>query len=137
MRLVRTDPAPPGDAVRALAVVGFALLLAARFVPWHLLPPTCGFRAAFGLPCPSCGMTRAFVGITHFDPGAALHVSPLGSLLALGAVAAVVYAVLRYTVMPRGFALQTSRTERRVLWVTGGVLVAANWAYLLVTGAAT
>ena len=50
---------------------------------------------------------------------------------------AVVYALARHTVLKRGFDVVLSRTERRVAYGLAATVGAANWAYLLVTGAAT
>ena len=136
MKLVRTE-GRPGEWTKVLGVVGVGLLLLARFVPWSRIPPLCAFRNTTGLPCPGCGMTRAFIHVTHLDFPAAFHVSPLGTVFAVGAVLAAIYAVLRHTRLEKGFDVELSRNERRVAIAGALVVGAANWAYLLVTGAAT
>ena len=40
-------------------------------------PIMCLFRAATGIPCAGCGMTRAFVAIGHGHPAAAMDYNPL------------------------------------------------------------
>jgi len=47
--------------------------------------PACPFHAASGLPCPGCGMTRAFLLLGQLRIGAALAAHPLapGLLLAM------------------------------------------------------
>lgn len=124
--------APPADPLVPFASVSAVLLLLARFFPFETRPVFfCPLRTLSGVPCPGCGMTRAFVRVTHGDLPAALHVSPLGTLLAIAASALVVYTALRLTVLRRGVELHV----RGWRWGLIGA-VAANWVYLLVTGAA-
>lgn len=73
------------NASLTAAVTGGALVISAvlphggvdglRLCPWYHLS---------GHPCPFCGMTRAFVAITHFDIQAAIDFNP-GSPLIYGA----------------------------------------------------
>ena len=56
-----------------LIFAGLAAVLVAAAVmpvPEHG-PVLCAFRAVTSLPCPSCGMTRAFVALSHGDLRAA------------------------------------------------------------------
>lgn len=138
MRLTRRRaPTRPSDHLLAFGGIAAVLLVAARFVPFHLFPPICGLRNATGLPCPTCGMTRAFVRVTHGDLQGALQVSPLGAVLCGVAGLLVFWLVLRLSVLKRGFALHLTKREKRIGAIAGGVLLAVNWAYLLATGAAT
>ena len=58
------------------ALLGLSWLLPADGVP-RFLPglDTCAFHAATGLPCPGCGLTRAFIALSHgrFHTAWALH----------------------------------------------------------------
>lgn len=45
------------------------------------LPSLCPFYELTGLPCPGCGLTRAFVCIGHGQWGASLRWHPLGLVL--------------------------------------------------------
>lgn len=138
MRLRRaTTPSRPRDTTIAFAVVSLAALVAGRVVPFHLFPSVCGFRNSTGLPCPSCGMTRAFVRVAHGDFGGALHVSPFGTGLSFVALGLVVWTLARLTVFKRGLVLDWTVREKQVAVGTAAVLLLANWVYLLVTGAAT
>ena len=56
-------------------------LLAARFIPWERIPSLCVFYHATGLPCPSCGITRAIVALTHFQFRRAMEMNALGFVL--------------------------------------------------------
>ena len=47
------------------------------------LPSLCPFYNITGLPCPGCGLTRAFVSLGHGQWLQSLHWHPLGWLIAL------------------------------------------------------
>ncbi len=64
-----------------------AILLASALLPLPRngtilgLPSICPFHNLSGLPCPGCGLTRAFVCLGHGQIGAAFHWHPLGPFL--------------------------------------------------------
>ena len=43
----------------------------------------CPLRLLFGVPCPFCGMTRAFFAVIHGDPAAAFYYHPLWPIVAI------------------------------------------------------
>jgi hypothetical protein len=45
------------------------------------LPILCPFRTLTGLPCPACGLTRAFVCLSHGRVEQSLHWHPIGWLV--------------------------------------------------------
>lgn len=49
---------------RSLLILGFGILL---FLFLWNLKPDCIFKEVFGVPCPGCGMSRAFECIFVFD----------------------------------------------------------------------
>jgi hypothetical protein len=112
----------------------FALsFLAARFLPVLSLGLSCPARALLGVPCASCGMTRAFVALAHGRLGPALEASPAGALLAAGGWALAAAALVRPAL---GFAWpEPSPRAARALAVGAVVALLANWAYLVVAGA--
>ena len=61
---------------------------------WPVLPlhpgVACPLRAATGVPCPFCGMTRAVVAAVHGHLGASLAFNPGGIVVLLLAVVALV-----------------------------------------------
>jgi hypothetical protein len=130
-------PAAPAPASRRAAghAEVYALLaalsfLAARFLPVLELGFVCPFRALTGLPCATCGMTHAFVHLAHGEAAAALAASPLGALLAAGAWAFALAAVLRLALglswRPPGPGVARAAAAAAV-----GALL-ANWAFLVV-----
>jgi hypothetical protein len=93
--------------------------------------PGCFFRSVTGLPCPTCGGTRAALALARLDLPAALHANPLVALALLfvvvGGVAAGAMAL----------AGRGVREPSRVpVWVRAGLVVAlaANWFFLIVDG---
>jgi len=60
------------------------------------MPSPCPFFHLTGLPCPGCGLTRAFVCIAHGHGSEAFHWHPLGPLLFGGAALYVVGTLLKW-----------------------------------------
>jgi hypothetical protein len=54
-----------------------AFMLAARLIPWECLPGICVFYRMTGLPCPTCGMTRAVEALTRPDFARAWNLNSL------------------------------------------------------------
>ena len=73
--------------------VGAAGLVGAA-AAWPLLPVhpplVCPLRAATGVPCPLCGMTRACVAAAHGHLATSLSFNPGGVLVVLAAIVALV-----------------------------------------------
>ena len=57
--------------------------------------PGCGFMEVAGLPCPSCGMTRAWVHTTRGHPITGFLFNPAGSLLLWWIVVAGILGAVR------------------------------------------
>jgi hypothetical protein len=121
-----------GDA-DALAFIGALSFLAARALPFLDVHVTCPSRALFGIPCATCGMTRAFVRLAAGDAAGAVAASPAGAALAAAAwafaLAALARPVLRFD-WPR-----PSAAAARALAVAAIATLALNWIYLVATGA--
>jgi hypothetical protein len=118
-----------------LAVLGAALLPVTRALA--RVGYVCPFRRATGIPCPSCGTTRAFVAAASLQFGAALRTSPLATVFFLGLVAYVPYALGSVLLRTRRLRVTSlRRREKRALVAAGVALVLANWVYLILSGAA-
>ena len=113
-----------GAAASALALRPLWLAVA------PLLQP-CVFRSLTGLPCPTCGTTRAATAFLDGHLIAALAANPLtaaaGLLFVVGAPLAALWAVARWPVP----VLPTPLPN----WMRGGAvaLLVGNWIYLLAT----
>lgn len=93
---------------------------------------SCPFRELTGLPCPSCGTTRAALALAKFDFAGALVRFPLPTLawmVLIGGGLLAGLSVLLKIDMP-----EPPRTLRnwQIAVVVGGVL--ANWIYSIATG---
>jgi len=114
------------EVYAALCAISF---LAARFLPLLRLGWECPLRAATGIPCATCGMTRAFVSAAQGDLPAAFGASPLGALLALGCWAFALLAAVR-VVAGRPWPALPPRAARGAV-LAGAAALAANWAWLV------
>ena len=74
-----------------LRIGAVGLVGAAAAWPFLPHPPiACPLRAATGIPCPLCGMTRACVAAMHGHLGASLAFNPGGVLVVLAALVAII-----------------------------------------------
>jgi hypothetical protein len=91
------------------------------------LPP-CGWLAASGYPCPTCGMTTSFSAAAHVQARAAFHAQPFGALLALG-TAVFFWGSLHVAVFGSQLARVCERLLMpRVLWPVCALFLAC-WVY--------
>jgi Protein of unknown function (DUF2752) len=117
--------------VDALALTGLVGLLIARFVPVARLPFWgCTFRAVTGWPCPGCGLTRAADHASHFNFAGAWEANPLGTIAAIGFMAAIALSLLHLALgMPLPLVRLTAR-EKVVGRVALVVAVVLNWGWV-------
>ena len=116
----------------------WGLVLMASFVialGWLALglpTPLCPLHAVTGIPCPSCGMTRGLGCLLHGRVTEAFLYNPLMMVMLLGAALYLLYAAvvvigrrprLRWEALSRGASL--------FIRIVVGVLIAANWLYLI------
>ena len=97
MKLVRSSEDGRGVLAFASASVILLDLAIARVFLWadetyvyFLGKPVlweCGFRRAFHVPCPTCGLTRSIVLFLHGNFSSAWRVAPGGPALTLGLIA--------------------------------------------------
>ncbi|MFY9615783.1 MAG: DUF2752 domain-containing protein [Candidatus Dormiibacterota bacterium] len=88
--------------------------------------PPCIFHTITGQPCPFCGATRSFVWTAHGQLGAAFQVFPIGPIMFLALVAAVVYC---------GWAIATGKRLKLVVpwrleqafYISLLIILGLNW----------
>jgi hypothetical protein len=132
VRIAAVPDALPLGAILA----GIFVLLAAAVGVLHLdaLPFTvCTFKFATGLPCLTCGSTRALGRLFQGDLAGAWRMNPLA---ATGALALVPWAVADLLLMIRGRALRVdlAPSAARVARLVLVAAALANWAYLVAAG---
>lgn len=115
--------------LRALgAATETAVWFAGRELQWG-----CAVRQLFGVPCPSCGLTRSVVLTTHGRLSTALALNPAGPLYVLGMLllsAALFAVMLRPLVGARALGDDFPRRLLLSASAYGGLVVAAmlvNW----------
>jgi hypothetical protein len=131
LRLVSRAGPPLGlifGATGAVATLAVGLLRLDR-LPVSL----CYVKALSGLPCPTCGSTRALGRLFALDLAGALAMNPAAALGALGLAA---WALADLSLLPRrrALGLELSAPLGWVLRVAVVALLLANWAYLLAAG---
>jgi len=124
--------------VPLLIILGACTLLAAGAarVWWSLGGEThsllfCPFRRLTGLPCPTCGATRAFAALGRGDLRESFAMNPLLTLGALGILAAAVASLARRIAARPAIRVRLSPGDHRALRISCVVALGANWLYLL------
>jgi uncharacterized protein DUF2752 len=132
VRLVARPGATPLGAI----FLACGIVMAAGIGLLHLdrLPiALCAFKAVTGLPCLSCGTTRAFARLFTLDVPGAMAMNPLAAAVAL-ALVPWGSADLVLLARDRALALEISPGFAPAVRIAAAALVAANWAYLIVAG---
>ena len=118
-------------------VLAVFLLLAALISPADLPLPDCRFLETTGLPCPTCGFTRAFHSLANGNLREAWRDSPLSLPLFFSIVVAIGWHIMPvltgYRFQP-GDKLSFSWRGRLILLSVIIALFLANWAYRLIAG---
>lgn len=137
LRLENRESAYPVPRAAVAAAIVLAVLggAAAALPGLEDAPVLCPFRAATGLPCPGCGLIRSARSLFGGDVAGAFAVNPLGAALLLSAPPALAALVMTNRRGRLAVRIEASAAERRALWTALGGLVAANWAYVLLSHA--
>jgi hypothetical protein len=139
---VRATPAPltlkavPGGLPLGAILAGIAVLatVGVGLLRLDTLPFTvCVFKLTTGLPCVTCGATRALGRLFHGDLAGAWRMNPLA---AAGTLALLPWAAADLVLMIRGRALGVELAPRLARAARVAVVAAAvaNWAYLVAAG---
>ena len=106
-------------------------LLGGAWLAMDLPLPECNFRRFTGLPCPTCGSTRAVRALREVDLLGAFHWNPL---VTLGFAAAGLYLVYAVVVLlfrlPRFRPAPPSARGQLALRIGAAAVLLVNWAYL-------
>jgi len=113
----------------AVAIAAGVLLITAA-TPFAI---PCVFRLITGIPCPGCGLSRAFLYAVRLDFLAALRMNILFVPLLVGGTAYLVCALLELRGKPAIARLNKALSKKWVI-VIAVVLTAASWAYNIVYG---
>ena len=107
----------PGVRTREARAVAAGVLAVAAVYPALPVHPAvaCPLRAATGIPCPLCGLTRAVVAAVHGHLGTSLAFNPGG----------IVFVALALTVLLRPQWL----ARLRIPWWSVAVFAGALWVW--------
>jgi hypothetical protein len=89
--------------------------------------PTCLFRAVTALPCPSCGLTRAFCALSHGHVADAVRLNAASPLVYAACAAILVLGAAQAVSGVDVLAPAWSRNRRAIVRVTF-VAMSAAWA---------
>lgn len=132
MRL-HTTQRPPGTVP-----IGALLLVPLLFLPfgaWVIEQQiielgVCGLRQALGIPCMSCGATRATFALFDGNVGAAFATQPL--IISLYVIVGIWGLASLWTFLrDRKLVLDMTRVEDIAFKISLVVLPLLNWAYLI------
>jgi Protein of unknown function (DUF2752) len=95
--------------------------------------PLCAFKALTGLPCMTCGTTRALGRLFVHDIAGALSMNPLATLAAF---AIALWGLTDLLLLSRGRALGVAMDPgtARVVRVLAVLAILVNWGYLVYAG---
>ncbi len=137
MKLRWTEPGPV-DHELIWGAVALVVLVGAALAPPDLILTRAGYRCPFraltGLPCPSCGATRALAAATRLRLGGAFALNPLAAAGCVAAALFVPYAAVAVGLRRKRLRpVEVGPRAAPLLRLGAVLLIAANWAYLLAT----
>lgn len=125
----------PGEADPEMIWFGVSAGSVAAAAGWLALAmpwPRCAFFAVTGLPCVTCGATRAAIAFLHGDFLTALKWNPLAFSALCGLAALDLYAVIVLVGRtPRLRLVDWVAAEKTAARIAVISLLALNWIYLL------
>lgn len=92
--------------------------------------PSCRFKEFLGLPCPTCGGTRAFAALSQGDLAGALRLNPLATSAWIGLVMWSVLRLLRVRACEHALDWAEKTLHKPGALVTAGVLLGMQWVFL-------
>jgi hypothetical protein len=132
VRLVARPNAPPLGAI--FGGIGLFAGAAVWLLRLDRIPLTlCVFKGLTGLPCPTCGSTRALGRLVALDFAGALAMNPFTTVVAV-VLAAWGVADLALLSSRHAVGLEVSPRLGFALRVLALVLFLANWVYLVAAG---
>jgi hypothetical protein len=119
----------------SLALAGMAILALGQVSSQFELPiPLCPLKHITGIPCPTCGGTRAVKALAHGALAAALRWNPLVAIVALAAIPVLAYAAYVTLFRRQRIRLHFAPADQRLLRTAAWIAILANWAFLILDG---
>lgn len=115
-----------------LLVSSGTFLVLAAWLALGLPTPQCAFHSITGLPCPTCGATRAAIQFLHGHFGTSLRFNPLAFFAFCAVIIFDLYAVAALTTRARRLRIESfSGAAIKRVRAIALLLLACNWLYLL------
>ena len=115
-------------AVYGIGVLGFLMIL---YTPFSV---PCLFKLAAGMPCPACGLTRAFVLAGQFRLTEALAVNILFLPVAAGLAAYFLCAMVTLVLNKNAIAAMNTVLAKRWVIALAAAGVLSSWGYNIARG---
>lgn len=132
MRIALKDRVPGGiDFGLLYGGIAVICLLAFHYLPVRQLFPPCAFKYMTGIPCPTCGTTRAVMLLVQGDIAGSLFMNPMLSIVLLGVVLWFVFSLVAWVMNLKQPSLSLSTREKDVVRLFAVLLFLANWVYLI------
>lgn len=93
----------------------------------------CVFKTITGLPCPTCGATRALKSLFQFDIVSAFLWNPMLFLAGIAFIAWVVYGFYMSFSGKKAKIILTGKEKRFLRWGVV-ILILFDWIYLAIAG---
>jgi hypothetical protein len=133
MHLKMENGAPHSPTHIVWGLIAILAIIGARIFSW-LLPfaPPCIFRTITGIPCLTCGGSHCIVALSQLNPLASFLYNPL---IMLSLVAMMLFSLGHgfAFIFRRRLAFTISNGEKRTLRLAIILLIAVNWAYLIIS----
>ncbi len=130
-RILSSEMASPRKAGTVISVIlGIIILLSLILDAAPQNVSLCLIHAFTGLPCPSCGMTRAFVSLGHGDIHTAVLLNPASIPIYIATWIVFVLALLQVAYGKKYIEIIWSK-YRRILFPVILTMMAFAWIYLL------
>jgi hypothetical protein len=118
----------------AVAVTGLTALALTSTHVLEIQLPLCPFKTITGLPCPTCGVTRAVMAMTRLDFAAAVAFNPLAVAAAIAGGLYLVYAAIVLLARLPRFRPRLAPRDLTAARVVVLVVLSVNWIYLVLAG---
>jgi len=108
-------------------------LLAARLGHIASMAPSCAFEGLLGVPCPTCGSTRAVVHLSHGEVASAFAMNPAVTLVIVFAVLFLFYSLIALMFDFRRIGFIMTEREKNTVRIAAVLLLLAQWGWLIRT----
>jgi len=113
--------------------IALLILCAGHFLPVCTFFPDCVFHSLTGIPCPTCGSTRAIEQMSHGNVSASIASNPLIALCFMAALLCFLYSVAARVCGFSRISIACTDSEKNIFSATAFFIVLTNWLYLIIT----